>query len=382
MKGKIEQTKFYQRENFTPDEKYDIWQKSNGKCSHCGKELYENVKNDHNLTIDHFIPLFKGGSNHHINLIPLCENCNKEKGAKILSIDYIKHLKPKHLKELKGYLDSYLKVTDYVQRHRLLAYDEYEDYVVLNKSKKFSGIKSKYKVKLATWDDLDRLYEYFIKYLKKYNALDDENVAMNNLIFWLQFGCIYYVERNNEIIFMTVATIKSIDKNEDFRGLTHLVCFYTFAYYVTDLAFLIGTSVIYNLPTYIIQENNLKFIPVCYVFHKNDKFKDLLAGVWHCELHQNTVSFFRNIHTIIGDVESRDNFKSLTYDEMSDDEKATYNFLKKFDDMTDNLIDYFSHYAESEDIGWMIDTIISGEVVKNNETLYDLFVKGSIVKND
>ena len=54
--GKISQTKYYQREQFSVDEKFDIWRKSSGKCCHCGKEIYPGVANS--MTVDHFIPLF------------------------------------------------------------------------------------------------------------------------------------------------------------------------------------------------------------------------------------------------------------------------------------------------------------------------------------
>lgn len=53
--------------------------KYNYSCLRCNKKDIE-------LTIDHIIPLSKGGSNNIDNIQPLCRSCNSLKGTKV--IDY------------------------------------------------------------------------------------------------------------------------------------------------------------------------------------------------------------------------------------------------------------------------------------------------------
>jgi 5-methylcytosine-specific restriction endonuclease McrA len=45
------------------------------RCAYCGKETEQ-------LTPDHVVPLSQGGANSLSNIVPACETCNKQKGAK------------------------------------------------------------------------------------------------------------------------------------------------------------------------------------------------------------------------------------------------------------------------------------------------------------
>ena len=67
--------------SFSPDEWLELKRKYNFSCLCCGKR-----EPDICLTVDHVIPLVKGGTNYIDNIQPLCVSCNSRKHSK--SIDY------------------------------------------------------------------------------------------------------------------------------------------------------------------------------------------------------------------------------------------------------------------------------------------------------
>ncbi len=52
----------------------EVFARDEHKCRQCGAEK--------NLTIDHIVPLAKGGTNELNNLQILCRSCNSKKGAR------------------------------------------------------------------------------------------------------------------------------------------------------------------------------------------------------------------------------------------------------------------------------------------------------------
>lgn len=59
------------RKKFTDYEKKTIYAKGNGRCAICGRPIDFN-----SMTVDHKIPLSKGGTNELSNLQPACPTCN------------------------------------------------------------------------------------------------------------------------------------------------------------------------------------------------------------------------------------------------------------------------------------------------------------------
>lgn len=84
--------------------RHDILVKTHNKCAHCGKELTK-----YTMTVDHYIPISKGGKSNFKNLYPLCQECNLEKANDIYHPeDAYKHLIMTYMDDLYGQYNWYM----------------------------------------------------------------------------------------------------------------------------------------------------------------------------------------------------------------------------------------------------------------------------------
>lgn len=63
--------------SFTGIEFFELCEKCNWKCAYCGREVYPQT-----VTMDHVIPLSRGGTNYISNITPACWTCNNAKRAR------------------------------------------------------------------------------------------------------------------------------------------------------------------------------------------------------------------------------------------------------------------------------------------------------------
>lgn len=49
------------------------------ECYYCGKPVKEQGKREEKATVDHLIPVSKGGSHAEFNLVIACQPCNEAK---------------------------------------------------------------------------------------------------------------------------------------------------------------------------------------------------------------------------------------------------------------------------------------------------------------
>ena len=76
-----------------------ILEKTGGLCARCGKPIPVTK-----VTIDHFVPKYHGGGNDERNLLPLCKNCNKQKGSRVVTTEeYYPFLKSNYRLEADQY---------------------------------------------------------------------------------------------------------------------------------------------------------------------------------------------------------------------------------------------------------------------------------------
>lgn len=207
----------------TDDEKMDIAKKYHFRCAHCGATTYPMMSGGRG-TIDHYIPLSKGGVSQSVNYVYLCEKCNKEKGSLILDPQkYLRYIDAKPYEQLSRYFYDYIDSFEYFSRRNLLACDAYTFSVSRafgNDVKRMARIARKYPDKCMQYysyrkiglDQMQEAGQFYIDYLKKYGLLASEESAWDNLEFWNRFGVIYGVYNSHfELRALTAVLLSSYD---------------------------------------------------------------------------------------------------------------------------------------------------------------------------
>lgn len=73
------------RQYIKSETRLSVYERDNFECQYCGRRVYQNIPQGHNLraTIDHFIPLYLGGSDSISNYVTACFECNRQKASSI-----------------------------------------------------------------------------------------------------------------------------------------------------------------------------------------------------------------------------------------------------------------------------------------------------------
>jgi hypothetical protein len=92
------------------NKRFEILERDNFTCQYCGRsrEKYPDIE----LTVDHKIPLSKGGSNDDHNLITACYDCNEGKKDRLLDKDKDAILDKINKPEVQKIIDNGLKNTE------------------------------------------------------------------------------------------------------------------------------------------------------------------------------------------------------------------------------------------------------------------------------
>lgn len=196
---KLNRCNYYEREWITQDIKEKVAKKSNNRCSICGEHIRVG---DEAFTIDHFIPLNKGGSNKIENLIPMCKTCNKKKADDIYVISKVPFLKDKHKKELSVLMDKYLKDYAWITENNVLSFDKGVIPLQIPVLIGSSGNRLKYKyfnlnmriekVKEAS----DEIVEFITNYNNYYNLGSD--FIKDSVDGLIKDGLMYQVRKNSD----------------------------------------------------------------------------------------------------------------------------------------------------------------------------------------
>lgn len=188
----MRRTKTTERVRFTRADKEAILSKTKNRCAHCGKDITVDT-----MTVEHAVPISRGGTNDDVNLVPLCLDCNSSKGFKVLKPDdYYKYIRKKDMSGLVEYFSRYCDSVDWFYNQNIFQYDR----ITLDIPKLVMGLKRKpirstvkVTVERAWYSDLDEIYYFLLNYAREY--LDDEFIA--NLKSYMssvfEYGCFYTI---------------------------------------------------------------------------------------------------------------------------------------------------------------------------------------------
>lgn len=108
---------------FSLSEKKQIHKKSKGRCSHCGR----NIQIGDSFTIEHVIPLSRGGSNNIKNLVGLCKTCNNKKQDMIYQPHlYYRYLTKRYSDEIQSLYKEYESSTYSLSDRNFIYSDVFE----------------------------------------------------------------------------------------------------------------------------------------------------------------------------------------------------------------------------------------------------------------
>lgn len=111
-----------QRSYIPPFVRERVLKNCNGVCAHCGIKLTIGE----NFTVEHVIPLNKGGNNDENNYVALCESCNKGKSDDIVEPkDWYPYLPKARLTEVQKLFEDYCKNTDWLGYDTVFRTDQF-----------------------------------------------------------------------------------------------------------------------------------------------------------------------------------------------------------------------------------------------------------------
>lgn len=171
---------------FQKEKKLKILGKSKGRCACCGKPL-----DVHTMTVDHVIPLSKGGTNETSNLVALCEDCNVQKGNMVVDPeDIYVFLDKVYLDKLSKMFSKYCKNVSWFNCRNILAVDGVGAYRVA------MGNEMLY-FRKAVYSDLDDIYKEYVNYIcssRTYFTMKEVKKEIKRFISKIyEEGCLYFL---------------------------------------------------------------------------------------------------------------------------------------------------------------------------------------------
>lgn len=197
---KLDRCRYFERDWITASTKKEVAEKTNGRCARCGKKI--KIGSD-NFTVDHFIPLNKGGSNQTKNLIPLCVICNKEKTDDVTAVEKLyPYLKERVKKELSTLTWKFIEEYNWLTPHNFLMFDSQVielPFIGLTSYRKGKKHMYTYNVPINI-KKVHELDDRLLKFVTDYNAYYGygTDFVENLLKETIDDGRMYIVTKNND----------------------------------------------------------------------------------------------------------------------------------------------------------------------------------------
>lgn len=116
-------TQTQSRTKIDPVLKSMLWQKYGKRCAHCGRSL----ENFADCTIEHVIPLHKGGTNDAENLVCLCRDCNQAKSDDVLMpSSYYGYLPKEKIRQLDKLIHDFCDDVYWLSYDNLFKFDQFD----------------------------------------------------------------------------------------------------------------------------------------------------------------------------------------------------------------------------------------------------------------
>lgn len=204
------------RISFDAEQRKTVLDKSNYKCSHCGASLTAK-----DVTIDHFIPLSKGGRNIPANLTGLCIKCNEEKDNIIVRPhEYYKFVKNEYLKELDSLYEAYLTDKEWLTNKNYTK-DDYFTFKYPTKLESLQGKRLKKRgdahcvkiymatatIKKAAYEDMEEIREFSQKCIEKAGTEYSIDKLLSSVFMT---GAIYMIQKSG--ILTAVILIQTVPR--------------------------------------------------------------------------------------------------------------------------------------------------------------------------